>query len=142
MPERIAFPMNLNAGHDEPSGKPDLSQWTCTIRFRLEPGILVLPAEIMNRYASGQRSCRIADSARHTWSTRSGAGGDYFPQHGGETHWLVDSLIANPMSGYAHTARSARAGASACSARWWSRSRPKTAWSASPPASAACRPPG
>ncbi len=27
-------------------------------------------------------------------------GGDYF-QQGGATHWLVDSLISNPMSGYA-----------------------------------------
>ena len=26
-------------------------------------------------------------------------GGDYF-QQGGETHWLVDTLISNPMSGY------------------------------------------
>jgi L-rhamnonate dehydratase len=27
-------------------------------------------------------------------------GGDYF-QQGGKTHWLVDTLISNPMSGYA-----------------------------------------
>ncbi|MDR3471357.1 MAG: L-rhamnonate dehydratase [Devosia sp.] len=30
---------------------------------------------------------------------RDAKGGDYF-QQGGQTHWLVDSLIANPMSGY------------------------------------------
>ena len=29
---------------------------------------------------------------------REGAGGDYFQQSQG--HWLIDSLIANPMSGY------------------------------------------
>jgi L-rhamnonate dehydratase len=30
---------------------------------------------------------------------KSARGGDYF-QQGGDTHWLVDSLISNPMSGY------------------------------------------
>jgi L-rhamnonate dehydratase len=32
--------------------------------------------------------------------SKSSKGGDYFNQGGGE-HWLVDSLISNPMSGYA-----------------------------------------
>jgi L-rhamnonate dehydratase len=31
--------------------------------------------------------------------SRAARGGDYF-QQGGGTHWLVDSLISNPMSGY------------------------------------------
>ena len=30
--------------------------------------------------------------------TGEGSGGDYFQQQQG--HWLIDSLIANPMSGY------------------------------------------
>jgi L-rhamnonate dehydratase len=32
--------------------------------------------------------------------SKQAKGGDYF-QQGGQTHWLVDSLISNPMSGYA-----------------------------------------
>jgi L-rhamnonate dehydratase len=36
----------------------------------------------------------------------SGSGGDYFQQ--GRGHWVIDSLIANPMSGYA-TYRDSRA---------------------------------
>jgi L-rhamnonate dehydratase len=41
---------------------------------------------------------RIVDVRVFTISPK-GRGGDYF-QQGGQTHWLVDSLIANPMSGY------------------------------------------
>lgn len=48
---------------------------------------------------SGQRSFRIADLRVHVVNPKR-RGGDYF-QNGGETHWLVDSLIANPMSGHA-----------------------------------------
>ena len=43
-------------------------------------------------------SFRIADVRVHVVSAKR-KGGDYF-QHGGATHWLVDSLIANPMSGH------------------------------------------
>ena len=41
---------------------------------------------------------RIKDLRVHTVS-KSTKGGDYFNQGAGE-HWLVDSLISNPMSGY------------------------------------------
>ena len=42
--------------------------------------------------------CTIADV--HVYLVNSeGAAGDYFQQSQG--HWLIDSLIANPMSGYA-----------------------------------------
>jgi L-rhamnonate dehydratase len=44
-------------------------------------------------------SFRIRDVRVHTVSPAN-KGGDYF-QQGGTTHWLVDSLISNPMSGYA-----------------------------------------
>lgn len=44
-------------------------------------------------------SFRISDVRVYTVS-RATKGGDYFNQGGGE-HWLVDSLISNPMSGYA-----------------------------------------
>jgi L-rhamnonate dehydratase len=43
------------------------------------------------------RSFTISDVRVFTVSPKA-KGGDYF-QHGG-THWLVDSLISNPMSGY------------------------------------------
>lgn len=39
------------------------------------------------------KNVRVFTLARDT------KGGDYF-QQGGQTHWLVDTLIANPMSGY------------------------------------------
>ncbi|SFZ86771.1 L-rhamnonate dehydratase [Devosia enhydra] len=42
---------------------------------------------------------RIVDIRVFTVSQKR-RGGDYF-QQGGQTHWLVDSLISNPMSGYA-----------------------------------------
>lgn len=45
----------------------------------------------MNRF-------RIADVRAHVIE-QSGSGGDYHDQ--AEGHWLIDSLIANPMSGYA-----------------------------------------
>ena len=41
---------------------------------------------------------KITDLRVYLVSPKS-KGGDYF-QSGGQTHWLVDSLIANPMSGY------------------------------------------
>jgi L-rhamnonate dehydratase len=43
-------------------------------------------------------SFKITDLRVFVVSSKS-QGGDYF-QRGGQTHWLVDSLIANPMSGY------------------------------------------
>ncbi|MEQ1770835.1 MAG: L-rhamnonate dehydratase [Devosia sp.] len=45
------------------------------------------------------QSFRIKDIRVFTLSQKT-KGGDYF-QQGGQTHWLVDSLISNPMSGYA-----------------------------------------
>lgn len=45
------------------------------------------------------RAFRIKEVRVWTVS-KSSKGGDYFNQGGGE-HWLVDSLISNPMSGYA-----------------------------------------
>ena len=44
------------------------------------------------------RAFRIKDIRVWTVSKTS-KGGDYFNQ-GGEEHWLVDSLISNPMSSY------------------------------------------
>jgi L-rhamnonate dehydratase len=38
-------------------------------------------------------------TAIRTFQLEESGGGDYFRQQGG--HWLIDSLIANPMSGYA-----------------------------------------
>ena len=43
------------------------------------------------------RSFTITDLRVYTVASR-GRGGDYFQQDGG--HWVIDSLIANPMSGY------------------------------------------
>ncbi len=70
-----------------------------------------------------------------------GEGGDYFQQRRG--HWLIDTLIANPMSGYEKYKASRQSwGDRGCSARSWSRSRPAAGRRASPPASAARRRPG
>ena len=43
------------------------------------------------------RSFTVKDLRVYTVASR-GKGGDYFQQ--GEGHWVIDSLIANPMSGY------------------------------------------
>ncbi len=45
-----------------------------------------------------KNSFKITVVRVHVVSRETG-GGDYF-QNAGETHWLVDSLISNPMSGY------------------------------------------
>ena len=78
---------------------------------------------------------RIKDLRVYTLRPNAKAGTYFKP--GESKHWLVDTLISNPMSGYPKFREKRSSWGSACSAPSWSRSRPKMASSASPPAPAA-----